>query len=360
MMGRLTLLWALGVGLPTTPPQEPACCPETRTDTLSGQRLERFQFDRVEMAVPIKLVLYAPSAASANESAEAAFARIHQLNGIFSDYDPQSETRRLCDTAGEGKAVPVSRELWEVTNRAIELSRRSDGAFDVTVGPVVKLWRRARRQKELPDPQKLAEARQLVGYRLIRMDPTTRGIELTKRGMQLDFGGIAKGYANDQALAVLRARGITRAMIQSGGDIGLGEPPPDSPGWRVAVPSLELGSPPQMVLSLSVCSVSTSGDAWQFVEIGGRRYSHVLDPTTGVGLTDHSQVTIVAPDGITAEGLSKAVSVLGPKKGLKLVEDTPGAAAFILRAPEGNIQKHQSARWKGLGIGELGIPIPNP
>jgi thiamine biosynthesis lipoprotein len=184
------------------------------------------------------------------------------------------------------------------------------------------------------------------------MDPSSRGIELTKRGMQLDFGGIAKGYANDEALALLRARGITRAMVQAGGDIGLGERPPDAAGWRVMVPSLELGAPPEVVLSLSRCSVSTSGDTWQFVEVGGRRYSHVVDPKTGVGLTDHCQVTIVAPDGITAEGLSKAVSVLGPEKGLKLVEQTPRAAAFVLRAPEGKVEKHQSARWKELGRGE--------
>jgi FAD:protein FMN transferase len=341
MMGRLTLVWALAVGLPMAPPQEPVS--------------QRYQFDEMEMAVPIRLALYAPDAASANAAAQAALARIHQLNAIFSDYDPESETRRLCDTAGAGKAVPVSKELWEVTSRAIEISRGSEGAFDVTVGPLVQLWRRARRQKEMPDHQKLEEARQVVGFGLIRMDPPTHAVELTKRGMQLDFGGIAKGYAIDQALAVLRAWGITRAMIQAGGDIGLGQCPPDAPGWRVAIPSLAVGAPPQTILSLSRCSVSTSGDAWQFVEIGGRRYSHVVDPKTGMGLTDHCQVTIVAPDGITAEGLSKAVSVLGPKKGLELVEKTPRAAAFILRAPQGETETYRSARWERLGTGKKGL-----
>ena len=346
MTGGFALLWMLGVGVATVPPQQP--------------ELKRFQFDRVEMAVPFQLVLYAPDAATANEAAEAAFARIRQLNGIFSDYDPESESRRLGDTAGRGKAVRVSPELWEVTSCAQQLSERSEGAFDVTVGPVVALWRRARRQRELPRPEKLADARQLVGYRLVRVDPKDRAIELTKQGMKLDFGGIAKGYAIDQAMGILRNRGVTRAMIHAGGDVGVGDPPPDSPGWSVGVPSLKVGAPPQTILSLSRCAIATSGDTWQFVKIEGRRYSHIVDPRTGIGLTDHSQVTVVAPDGITADGLSTAVSVLGPEKGLKLIEDTPGTAAFILRAPAGKIETFQSARWKdlpaaghkGLGAGD--------
>jgi len=334
MIGGFALLWMLGVGVAMAPPQPP--------------ELKRFQFDRVEMAVPFQLILYAPDAATANGAAEAAFARIRQLNGIFSDYDPESESRRLGDTAGRGKAVPVSPELWEVMGRAQQLSQRSEGAFDVTVGPMVALWRRARRQRELPRPERLAEASQLVGYRLVRLDPRERAIELTKPGMKLDFGGIAKGYAIDQAMAVLRGRGITRAMVHAGGDVGVGDPPPNSPGWRIAVPSLKVGAPPQAILSLSRCAIATSGDTWQFVQIEGRRYSHIVDPRTGIGLTDHSQVTVVAPDGITADGLSTAVSVLGPENGLKLIEDTPGAAGFILCAPGGKVETFQSARWKEL------------
>ena len=334
MLVGFAFLWTLGAGVAMAPPQP--------------TELKRFQFDRVEMAVPFQLVLYAPDAPTANGAAEAALARIRQLNAIFSDYDPESETRRLGDTAGKGLAVPTSQELWEVMGRAQELSRRSEGAFDVTVGPLVALWRRARRQRELPRPEKLAAARELVGYRLVRVEPGNRAIELTNQGMKLDFGGIAKGYAIDQAMAVLRSRGITRAMIHAGGDVGVGDPPPDSAGWRVGVPSLKVGAPPYVILSLSQCAIATSGDTWQFVEIEGRRYSHIVDPRTGIGLTDHSQVTVVASDGLTADGLSTAASVLGPEKGLKLIDDTPGTAALILRAPAGKTETFQSSRWKDL------------
>ena len=300
------------------------------------------------MAVPVKIVLYAPDAATATRAAKAALARIHQLNSILSDYDPKSELRRLCDTAAAGNGVPVSDDLWRVLHHARTASRSSDGAFDVTVGPVVRLWRRARRRRTLPSPERLDSARLLVDYRLVRLDPKRHAVELLKPGMRLDLGGIAKGYALDEALRVLKKTGTNRAMIDAGGDIVLGDPPPGRPGWRIGVAPLEADGPPSRVLVLSDVAVATSGDRWQFVEIGGRRYSHIVDPRTGMALTDHGSVTVVAPDGITADALASAVSVLGPEKGLKLIESTPGAAAFIVRAPEGKIETYQSSGWKKL------------
>jgi thiamine biosynthesis lipoprotein len=302
----------------------------------------------MEMAVPVRLVFYALDRDSANRAAESVFQRLKQLNGVLSDYDPESELRRLCDTAGEGKAVPVSEDLWRVLVRAQALSERSHGAFDATIGPVVRVWRLARQFKKMPPQNLLDRMRQLVGYQAVRLVPEKRAVELTKRGMRLDLGGIAKGFALDEALAVLRKHGITRAMIHAGGDIALGDPPPDKAGWRIGVAPREPSGPPALYLSLSHCGVATSGDIWQYVELGGKRYSHIVDPRTGLGLTDRCTVTVVARDGITADGLSTAVSVLGPAKGLELVEQTPGASAYIIRAPEGKLEIHQSSRWKDL------------
>ena len=335
-MGRMAVVWLLGVGWAAKPPGKPELC--------------RFQFARTEMAVPVRVVLYAPQAETANAAAEAALARIHQLNGILSDYDPQSELRWLCATAAEGGEVPVSDELWKVLVHADALAKRSDGAFDVSIGPVVRLWRRARRREELPPPDRLSDCRKLVGYHLVQLYPDQRRVKLLKPGMRLDLGGIAKGFAIDEALAVLRQHGITRALVDAGGDIGLGDPPPGKPGWLIGIAPLEPDTPPSRYLWLSRTAVATSGDTWQYVEIDGRRYSHLVDPRTGVGLTDHSSVTVVAPDGITADGLASAVSVLGPDKGLKLVEQTPGAAALIVRAPEGSSQTYESCRWKRLAV----------
>ena len=340
IVSNLAFLCLFAAGIPAAATGEPT--------------LARFEFFQVEMAVPVKIVLYAADEATAAEAAQAAFARIRQLNGILSDYDPASELRRLCSTSKEGDAVVVGEELWHVLSDAQALSERTGGAFDVTVGPVVRLWRRARRRRQMPSPERLDAARQLVGYRLVRLDPERRAVELLKPGMRLDLGGIAKGYAVDEALAVLRKHGIDRALVDAGGDIGLGAPPPDKPGWLIGIAPLERDAPPSRCLWLSRLAIATSGDTWQYVEIGGRRYSHLVDPRTGLGLTDHSSVTVIAPNGITADGLASAVSVLGPEQGLKLIDHTPATAAFIVRAPEGTAQMRESCRWKDLPVARPG------
>ncbi|NQU19946.1 MAG: FAD:protein FMN transferase [Candidatus Nealsonbacteria bacterium] len=309
--------------------------------------LQRFEFSRVEMAVPIKIVLYAPDETTAEQAATAAFDRIHVLNGILSDYDPNSELRRLCDTAARGKAVPVSRDLWKVFHRAQEVSKQSGGAFDVTIGPLSRLWRRAIRRSVFPSDERLDEARPLVDYRLVRLDEKNRSVELLTPGMRLDLGGIAKGYAVDEALAVLNKAGITRALVDAGGDICLGDPPPGKSGWRIGVAPLQADGPPSTLLSLADVAVATSGDAWQYVEIDGTRYSHIIDPRSGMALTDHSSVTVIAPNCITADALASTVSVLGPQQGLKLIDATPGTAALIVRAPQGKVETHKSKRWEG-------------
>jgi len=340
-MGRLVFVWLLGAGIPAAVPNDPSSA--------------LFHYERTEMAVPIKLVFYAPDQGTANGAAESVFQRFHQLNAILSDYDPESELRRLCDTAGEGKAVPVSDDLWRILVAALHTAERSEGAFDPTIGPLIRVWRLARTFKKMPPRELLDQMRALVGYRLVRLVPSQHAVELTKRGMRLDFGGIAKGYAVEEGLIVLRKRGITRAMIHAGGDIGVGEPPPDRPGWTVGIAPREPNGPPSFYLSLSRTFVASSGDMWQYVELGGKRYSHIVDPKTGLGLTDRSSVTVIGPDGMTTDAMSKVVSVLGPDKGLKIVEETPGAAAYIVRAPEGKTEVRQSSRWKDLPLVK---PVP--
>ena len=339
LLGRVLGVWLLA-GMSAAVLGEPS----------AGQAApRRFEFTQIEMAVTVKLVLYYPDANAATLAAKDAFSRIHALNGILSDYDETSELRRLCDTAGEGKAIHVSAELWKVLEHAQAVSRRSDGAFDVTVGPVVRLWRRARRQKELPSPQVLRQAEELVGYKFVRLDAVHQAVELLKKGMRLDLGGIAKGYAMDEGLAVLQRHGITQALVEAGGDMRLGDPPPGRAGWRVGIPPLDdPHGEPLSYLELSRVAVSTSGDVVQYVEIGGKRYSHIVDPRTGMALTDHCRVMVVGPTGMAADAITKAVGVLGPEKGLKLIDDMPGMAAMVTRAPKGRIEHYESSRWKDL------------
>jgi thiamine biosynthesis lipoprotein len=314
-------------------------------DPTNDRPLARYEFTQTEMGMPFKLVLYAPDDDSANGAAHAAFARIHELNEIFSDYEADSELARLCQTAGTGQAVPVSADLFAILQLSQRLSEQSAGAFDVTVGPCVRLWRKARRAKQLPSEDQLNRAKALVDFRRVRLDQKGRTVTLEARGMQLDLGGIAVGYAIDQALRVLAERGINRALIDGSGDIGASDPPPDANGWKIAIAPLEPDAPPSRNIWIRNAAVTTSGDAFQFVEIDGQRYSHIVDPKTGLGLTRRTSVTVIAPDCVTADSYATAVCIMGPMAGLALIEQTPLAAAIFLESDNGHAVTHESRRF---------------
>jgi thiamine biosynthesis lipoprotein len=294
-------------------------------------KLTRYAFTEAHMGTRFKILVYAPDEASAQRGARAAFARVSELNGIMSDYLETSELMRLCRKAG-GEPVTVSEDLFTVLSRAQEVSRRSEGAFDVTIGPVVRMWRRARFRRTLPTEEQRAEALALVGFEKMKLDPEKKTVQLTKEGMKLDLGGIAKGYAADQALLVLKKQGLTRALVAAGGDIAVSDAPPGEPGWKVGIAPLEdPDSEPKRFVILKHGAVSTSGDAEQYVEIGGVRYSHIADPKTGLGLVGRMSATVVAKDGTTADAMTKVVAILGAKKAFPIIDATDGVSAMFIR-----------------------------
>jgi thiamine biosynthesis lipoprotein len=283
------------------------------------------------MGVQARLVLYAPGEAAARTAAGAAFDRLAALEDVMSDYRPTSELMRLC-AQPPGTPVPVSDDLFAVLARAQELARLSDGAFDVTVGPIVRLWRAARKSGRLPEEAARREALAHTGWQHVRLDATARTVTLGLPGMQLDLGGIAKGYAIDEALAVLRQHGVERALLELGGDIRLGAAPPGEEGWPLQVAHADAVHRHQR---LAHAAISSSGDTEQFVEIDGRRYSHVVDPKTGLGLTSRLAATVVAPDATTSDGLSTMLTVLGPERGLPLVASHfPGVTVYLRKVDE--------------------------
>jgi FAD:protein FMN transferase len=285
----------------------------------------RREYVELHMGVAVRMVLYAPDDARARGAARAAYARIAELEDVMSDYRAESEVRRLA--ARPGVAVPVSDDLFAVLAHALELWRRSDGAFDPTVGPFVELWRAARRTGRLPRRAELDSAAARVGSGKVHLDSVARTVRLDVPGMRLDLGGIAKGYILDRALAVLRQEGVTRALLEAGGDIVVGDAPPGpggaGGGWRIAIPGGDT--------TLANRAVSTSGDSEQFVIIGGVRYSHVIDPRTGMGLMSRREATVVAPDGVTADGLATALTLLDDAQGARLLRSFPQVAARVRR-----------------------------
>jgi FAD:protein FMN transferase len=280
------------------------------------------------MGTTFRVVLYTSDESSGRIAAERAFARIARLDRILTDYQPTSELSRVTREA-VGQPVRVSDDLFHILVLSQDLSRRSGGAFDITVGPMTRLWRRAMREVELPAQSDLDAARQATGFRRLHLDAAARTVVVDRPAMQLDAGGIAKGFAADEALRVLVALGMPRALVAAGGDIAIGDPPPDRPGWDIALEGLDNTPAPGSPLTLSHAGVSTSGDAEQWVEIGGVRYSHILDPRTGQPITGRSSVTVVAGSATTSDMLATAVDVLGPEAGRRLVEGWAGASALI-------------------------------
>jgi thiamine biosynthesis lipoprotein len=311
--------------------------------------VRRFEFAEPHMGVSFKLVLYAADETLANRAARAAFDRVAALDRMMSDYDSASELSRLSATAPASESVAVSPELWVVLERGQRLARETDGAFDVTVGSLTRLWRRARRQQEMPSKERLAEALVATGYKNLKLDRQRRAVQLLRGGMRLDLGGIAKGYAGDEALAVLKKHGVTRAMVAASGDIAVGDPPIGERGWRIAVGALDPKEKPSRFLRLANCGVSTSGDAFQFVVIDGRRYSHIVDPRTGLGLTQRASATVIAADAMSADGFATAVTVLGPKAGIEFAKKQRGVEALVVFAVGEMESRTETVQTEGFG-----------
>lgn len=255
------------------------------------------------MGTEARIVLYASDSTVAASAASAAYSRIAGIERHLSDYRMDGEVARIA-AAAAGQAVPVSEELLSVLARAQTVAAVTDGAFDPTAGAVVSLWRESRRTGSLPDSSALRAALARTGWRNVAIDPAARTVVPRVAGMRLDFGGIGKGWAADEAVAVLRAHGIDRVLVEFGGEIVAGLPPPGETGWRVRIE--ETGD----TVRLASGAISTSGPAEQFVEVGGVRYSHVVDPRTGFGLITGRSATVQAPYGWMADVLATAATLV--------------------------------------------------
>ena len=249
---------------------------------------------------------------------DQAFARAEALNRILSDYIADSELMRLCARSGTEEAVTVGPELFEVLSAAQKMSLKTEGAFDITVGPLTREWRLARKSFRLPDEETLAAGRALVGYQKIELSGPNK-VRLKTKGMRLDLGGIAKGYTGDQLLDLLKKAGLPQSLVALGGDLVAGDPPPAKIAWEVDLINLPGDKGGTRQIQLANQAVSTSGDLDQFLEINHVRYSHILNPKTGLGTTDRAAATVIAKKGIDADSLTKACCLLPAEKALAVV-----------------------------------------
>jgi thiamine biosynthesis lipoprotein len=274
-----------------------------------------------------RLVVYAADKSVAEKACSAAFERIAALDTMMSDYRKNSELNNLSDRAG-GPPVHVSPELFKVLAMAQQISALSDGMFDVTVGPVVQLWRKARKTGILPDHLEIEHARKLVGWQMMTLDNGNQTVKLALPGMRLDLGAIAKGYADDEAQIVLKQNGIKSALVEMGGDMVVSDPPPGTKGWTIEVPNASDKNGHHKI-QVANCAISSSGDTEQFVVIGGVRYSHVVNAHTGMAMTNHVEVTITAKDGLIADPLSTALTLVAPARQKELLKRYPGTKMYL-------------------------------
>jgi FAD:protein FMN transferase len=301
----------------------------------------RYTFEKGMMGSPFKLVFYAANDSIAQVAANRAFARVAELNEIMSDYLDGSEINRLSAQSGSGKWVKVSKDLFDILAISQDISRKTDGAFDATLGPVVQMWRHATRKGIFPKPEEIAETMSRTGYRKLKMDAKKQQVLLTQKGMRLDIGGLGKGYAAEEAVKELKKMGITSILMDAGGKIVLADAPPGSEGWQITVSN---GSDSLQSMLLHNTSLATSGPTYRYMEYKGVRYSHIVDPKTGIGLLFHVRTTVISPDGTVADALATAFSVAGISKSKKYLKYFPDSRVWLVEKQEGKTMEWNMLR----------------
>jgi len=287
---------------------------------------EWYSREEAIMGTAVRVELWHDDATAARAAMSAVMDEMHRIDASMSPYKPDSELSRINREAAQ-KPVPVSQEMFDLIARSIEFSKLSGGAFDITFSSVGYLY--DYREHVKPTDAQIAKALPGISYRHLQLDPKARTIRYDRAGVRIDLGGIAKGYAVDNCIAILKGRGITNAIVTAGGDSRLlgdrrGRP------WNVGIRDPRQRGEVAAVLPLADVAISTSGDYERYFEEDGVRHHHIINPKTGKSATGVRSVTIIGPDGITTEGLTKSVFVKGPKEGMRLIESLKGVDAIII------------------------------
>ena len=314
-----------------------------------GKQVELDSGHRMVMGTFARVVVIAKDSDAAKKCIESAFTQINKVDDLMSDYKSDSEISNA-NRDGFEKAVQLSLSTCKVLQRSIEFSELTDGAFDITVGPLVELFRKAKNKQVLPNQDEIAEARSKVGFEKLKLDGQDRTVRFAVEGMQLDLGGIAKGYAVDKAVETMLTHGAIGGMVDLGGDIRcFGAPFKGREHWVIGLQNPNRGKDSagsEVLLKLKITNgaIATSGDYQQFIMIEGKRRSHIIDRKTGTSTEGLSSVTIIANNATNADALATAVSVMGSEKGLELIEKIPGTEAILITSqPEFKLMKTSGA-----------------
>jgi thiamine biosynthesis lipoprotein len=284
--------------------------------------------EEVIMGTSVRVELWTEDRAAGDAAIAAVMGRMHHIDETMSPFKRESELTRINRDAAD-RPVPISGPMYDIIARSIEFSELSEGAFDITFASVGHLY--DYRLRIHPSEDQLARARGAIGYRNLVLDPQGRTIRFARPGVRIDLGGFAKGLAVDDGAAILRSRGIRNAIVTAGGDSHIlgdrrGRP------WAIGIRDPRKADRMVAVLPLEDVALSTSGDYERYFEQDGIRYHHVIDPATGRSAGGVRSVTVVAPDGLTSEALTKSVFVMGVDRGMRLVESLDGVDAVVVDA----------------------------
>lgn len=306
-------------------------------------------FTRVHpaMGTDFTLYIYAADTAAADREAERVFEIVDQLDALLSNYKPDSELSRINHQAAE-RAVTTDPETFRFLQVSLAWSARSDGAFDITVGKLMKAWGFFRSTGHVPTDAELAQVRAETGWRRVMLDARTRTVRFTAPGVELDPGGIGKGFAVDAAVKALREDGVHAALLSAGSSTiyGLGAPPAVR-GWKVKVPGAgDAGSVISTVV-LRDTSLSTANCSEKHFVVHGHQYCHIMDPRTLKPVEGRVQATVIAPSATDSDALSNAMFVLDAAARKRLMRSLPQADAALVVLPDAVVERY---RWPGQTI----------
>lgn len=303
--------------------------------------LVRSEYRHSAMGTLFRIVVYSDKGGNPAIAAKEAFDRVDEIEVVASDWNRESEIRTLCQSAPHEQMVPVSADLANLLQKSVKIHQQTQGRFDISMGALTRLWRRCFLAKRLPTDSDLEQARRQTGMQFIELDGGYAG--LSEVAIDIDLGGIAKGYAVDEALKIMQASGYRHSLVDGGGDMAFGPPAADTTGWKILLPS-----GPRRVTTAG--AVATSGDTQRNMEIDGEKYSHILNPLTGMGIRNSAMVTVFAEDAATADAYATAYSVPGhwPPDGIPGLGGSPVAIECLYSQPE------KKQRW-GVMPGQIDL-----
>lgn len=275
------------------------------------RELIRYEASRVSMACTYQIAVYGDDLQPLRKVVDSAFDEVDRIDGLMSHYKPDSPLSRLNRQAAQAP-MKVEPELFDFIAECLRYSKVSHGAFDITVGPLMKAWGFFRGEGRMPSEQELSAARRSVGYQHVILNAQEQTIYFARPGVELDLGGIAKGYAVDRAVDVLRREGISRALVSAGGSTiyGLGAPPHEA-GWEVKIQNPVAPDKTALTVRLKDEALSVSGSYEKFFELGGHRYSHIMDPRTGRPVNGMLSVAVITATGTAGDALDNVFYIQG-------------------------------------------------